>query len=78
MGSDQVAQRVLNKQTTPHKEKALSTFVSHARRISKGKARVSQEPGGPVATVEDQNRLISNHCIMWDDSDVDHAQGLMA
>lgn len=78
MGSEQVARRVLNKQTKPHEEKALSIFEPHARRISKGKAGVSQGPGVPVATVEDHNRLILNHCIMWDGRDVDHAQGLIA
>ena len=74
---DQIDRRLLQGETIPTDEKVYSIFEEHTRWISKGKAGVPVELGVPVCVLEDDCGFILHHRIMWEGSDVDHAQPMI-
>ncbi len=58
-------------------EKVFSTFESHTRWISKGKAGTPVELGVPVCVLEDNHGFILHHEVMWQGSDMDYAQPMI-
>ena len=66
---NQIERRVINGEVIPHSEKIFSVYKTYTEWINKGKAGVPFELGVRVAVMEDNNGLILNHKIMYNQTD---------